>query len=114
MIQTFDVDPRRLPNGFLVFPDVDDVIRRLWRCSYATNVAVRRSASGNGFHVRLECMWDNCDICRLCFDSDFRFMLDMLFRKPRQRNVLWKRKTYEKNGHYLTCDAGEWEEYGLL
>ena len=114
MRQTFDVDARRLPNGYLIIPgprDLEKVMRRIGRCIYVHEILWRESASGNGYHVAVECDGDGmeCEACRLCFDDSYRFMLDQVYRKPHQRNVLWKRKTYHKGGSVLTLEAGEWQ-----
>ena len=113
MNATFDIDWRWLPNGYLT-PSSDErleaMLERLSRCVYIKRISYRESASGNGYHVRAECTWD-CELCRLAFDDSYRFMLDCLFRKPHQRNVLWRRKTYQKGDSVLTCDAGPWIEY---
>jgi hypothetical protein len=114
MSETFDVDNMRLPNGYLILtgePLLEDILERLSRCQYIKRIFFRDSASGNGYHIRLECGVEGCEVCRLAFDSSYRYMLDCLFRRPHQRNVLWRRKTYPKAGKLLTLDAGDWIEY---
>lgn len=87
---------------------LDGVIDKISHCSYFKELYWRESASGNGYHVRIECHKLQCPLCRLVFDSDFRYMLDSTQRKPHQRNVLWRVKTYEKFGRTIALNVGEW------
>ena len=111
MNKTFDVDPKRLPNGFISLGE--DELRRIQRalskCPHAGVRYHRRSASGNGFHVSVECDRD-CEICSLTLDSPRRMELDAL-DPPWTRGVLWDSKTFSKGGSRLEMEAGEWMRF---
>ena len=104
-IQTFDVDNKGEK-------DVIEIMQRLTRCKNIAQVLYRISSGGNGYHIRIVCgnkdYAGDCDVCRLCFDSDVRFYLDQTIRKPHQRNILWKLKSYRKGGKSMQGETGPW------
>lgn len=108
-VNTLDLDWVRLDNGFIMDSGAlfNSVIRSICRCSSNVSVDRRRSASGNGWHVRLRCA-RGCDICRLVHDSAPRFDMDQ-HRPPHLRDVLWDRKSYSKGGKTIVMNAGEWD-----
>ena len=111
MIQTFDIDWERLPNGVIVTAEekLDRVIKCLGLFGCIEGWRIRRSASGNGFHVEATSLTDcsGCDLCRLVLDSPKRLEEDL--KQPvAVRGVLWDRKSYFKRGHWYFGEAGEW------
>ena len=108
MSKTFDVDPKRSPNGYVSLgeEELEKVRRALLKCPHAGVRSARRSASGNGFHVSVGCERD-CEICSLTLDSPRRMELDGV-DPPWTRGVLWDSKTFSKGGSRITMEAGEW------
>lgn len=50
--------------------------------------------SMRGTHIIIQCtFWENCDMCRLAFDDQFRFAADQT-RPLNTRNILWTKKCY--------------------
>lgn len=106
LVRTLDVD------GVTDEVRLREILSSVSKCLRMRELFFRVSASGNGYHVRIECQAPGmCDACRLAFDSDFRFMLDTLFRGEHQRNVLWRQKVYCKGENRMTGIAGPWMKY---
>ena len=78
-------------------------------CRLVNEIRLRRSSSGNGYHVAVDCDGPSgCLVCRLVFDSPKRLDLDV--NEPEwAQDVLWSRKTYVKGEHKMVGEAGEWE-----
>ena len=114
VINTFDVDWRRLYNGFIEDSDslLDVILHRVYRCGHVGSVKVRDSASGNGFHVVVSCDRCGCDVCRFVFDSAVRVDADMS-RPVWTRDVLWDKKFYRKGGGCVEGLVGPWVEVGV-
>ena len=109
-MNSFDVDPKRLPNGYVSLgePELERTLGGLRKCGLLDQVLVRRSASGNGFHVVAFCRDGECsESCRLCLDSPRRVDLDGLDPEW-TRGVLWDSKTYSQGGKSIRLEAGEW------
>lgn len=102
---TLDLDPVRLPNGFIRAAD-PGLMDKIKRCPFLVRARVRESASGSGYHIELWCNWD-CDLCRLVYDSPRRFGKD-LGRPVWSRDVLWQNKVYRKGGHSLALGPDVW------
>ena len=107
-LSTLDLDWRRHGCGWVESADgcLRAVARRVGGCDHLVSCDVRRSASGNGFHVRLLCGIP-CSICRLVFDSPRRLEADQ-GRPYYSRDVLWGSKVYRKGGRWVRLEAGEW------
>ena len=109
--RTFDVDPIRFDNGFIVdaVSRLDELLDSVHCCGKVQSVSSRVSASGNGYHVQIVCFGDiDCYLCRLAFDSPGRLELDLL-RPGWTREVLWDRKVYRKGGGVMVGESGLWE-----
>ena len=109
--RTFDVDPERFDNGTIILAHdrLVQCLRGLGKCIHLQSVQMRVSASGNGYHVDMECSGpDDCYNCRLVFDSPVRLELDLL-RPGWTREVLWDRKVYRKGGGVMVGESGIWE-----
>ena len=114
MINTFDVDHKKYPSGFIVSSDelLQAVLKNVSKCPKAGKVSYRQSSGGDGYHVRVECSEQECGACRLVFDSPLRFSLDL--RRPwYSRDVLFDEKMYKKGGKFLQGRAGEWIDGSL-
>ena len=109
--RTFDVDSRRLDNGYITDASgrLDLILRGLRSCPSCKRIDSRVSASGNGYHVSVSCEGDgSCYVCRMVFDDPYRLELDLL-RPVWTREVLWSRKVYRKGGGVLVGEAETWE-----
>lgn len=106
---TIDIDPVRLPNGYIV-PVTEEGLRRITykirMCPGLIYLQNRTSPSDNGIHLQFWCLWD-CDRCRLVYDSPWRFKKD-LDRPPHSRDVVWSEKVYKKGGRFIRLPAGDW------
>jgi len=113
-INTFDVDWRRLYNGYVESSDwlVGNMLGRVAKCDHVRCVKFRDSASGNGFHVEVSCDRVGCDLCRYVFDSAVRVDADMS-RPVWTRDVLWDKKYYRKGGGCVEGLVGPWVEVGV-
>jgi len=110
--RTFDVDPFRFDNGFIVdaVSRLDELLDNVTGCGRVQSVSCRVSASGNGYHVQVTCGGDSdCYLCRLVFDSPLRLELDLL-RPGWTREVLWDRKVYRKGGDVMVGESGPWDK----
>ncbi len=103
-MQTIDLDSYRKL-------DIHEILPRLAKCEHAKEIWYRLSPSWNGYHIKIWCTKEDCEMCRLCFDDPIRFAADFTNRKPYQRNVLFTFKAYKKNGKTITLKAGEWNEF---
>jgi len=105
---TFDVDWRRT-GAYLESSDsiLAAVVGRVGSCIGCSGVDVRHSASGNGYHVKVDCDHTDCYLCRLVFDSPVRLDAD-LGRPVWSREVLWDLKTFLKGGGWVVGEAGPW------
>lgn len=79
-------------NARLPFSDIhlkDMIVEKISRCSNCVQVQALPSTS-KGYHIFFYCKI-KCDICRLVFDDDKRFMLDT--KRPEYRqNVMFDEK----------------------
>ena len=103
-MQTIDLDSYRKHS-------INDILPRIAKCKNIKTISYRLSPSWNGYHIKIWCTKENCELCRLCFDDPIRFSADFTNRKPYQRNVLFTLKTYKKNGKTITLKAGEWQKW---
>ena len=115
MINTYDIDWVRLVSGYLIpsTKTIEDVLRHVMQCPFIQDLKYRDSASGNGYHVKVKCSREGCDLCRLVFDSPIRFDMD-LTRDASTRDVLWDEKTYTKHGKHLRLRASSWKNGSTL
>ena len=111
ILVTLDLDWSRLDNGVLDSSEhkLEAVLDHVNNCEKCLSYEYRRSASGNGYHVRMSC--SGCDLCRWLFDQPIRCDIDHT-RAGHMRNVLWDRKNYFKLGRSVEMEAGEWVSEG--
>lgn len=71
------------------------------KCSKLKGFEVALSSSLNGYHVLLYCD-TKCNICRLVYDDDLRFMRDIINRTREEQNVLFDVKQVKAKNWCLT------------
>jgi hypothetical protein len=81
-------------DGTKIFPMNKDsaqrIIDKICLCKNLIKIQLKPSCS-KGYHVLMLCSKD-CDLCRLLYDDQKRFSIDLNIRKPEFRNLLWDKK----------------------
>jgi hypothetical protein len=107
---TVDLDWKRLPNGFIQFPDIGAALGKIYACDKVYGIRWRRSAGGNGYHIEFWCRED-CSRCPAAYDDGNRQDCDAGNREVFRRGVLWERKAYTKGGKTIVLRTGDWVVY---
>lgn len=101
MINTIDID-----NGDKA--NLNHIVSKLasMDCLIALQVS---DSSRKGYHIKMWCHLEGCDLCRFCYDDPVRFSFDQ-YRPKESQNVLWSEKIpYHKsrsNTLAIPCGAG--------
>ena len=66
------------------------IVMKITKCSFSG--IVRMQDTSKGYHLKFNCAKE-CDLCRVVFDDDHRYMLDMTTRTKSERNIMFDSKT---------------------
>lgn len=95
---TLDIDQYKI---YRKTDHINEIVKKIAFLSCCYSIETELSASSNGYHIRVTCTRNKCDICRMVYDDTGRFMYDTMWRLPHQQNIIFSSYVIIKNKQIL-------------